>query len=119
MVVEETGLNGQFISARGWAIIPGEKINTATSSFILYDEITHTYWGMRTRVEQRPDLAEYFENDTLNYQYGGMIGIVKTSFLPKDRTYQLYIAYSNNGHQILVNTDESVTIREDGSLEYA
>lgn len=103
-IISYKGNGSQYLRIKGWAYRPGEDIKTADSAFMLREPGTDKYIKLKTVMEKRQDVTDKFGENQYSYNLSGLVSIVKKSDLKPGVTYDVYIAYGNDGSNLLVNT---------------
>jgi hypothetical protein len=101
---------GRFVEIKGWALVPEEEIRSLDSHYVLKRESDGKYFLISTAPMSRQDVKDTFsggqaEGTDYGYDRAGLWGKVKATNLDLENdSYSLYIAYGNNGHNILKDT---------------
>lgn len=99
-----------YLNISGWALVRGEDISTVNSYFILRNIDTNQYIQILTVEYERPELTSHF-NDGKKYINAGLKGKVKQAKLHLEKnTYEVCIAYGNNGHRIFCRTGKIISL---------
>lgn len=117
MTLRQEGYSNHYLTVAGWAYIPGQPIVTANAGYLLQDTQTGEYIALRTYLMDY-DHTGMMSLEDAEKQYTGLYGVAHRAFLTGGREYRLYISYTNNGNNLLVDTGEVFTLGE-GYNEYA
>lgn len=104
----QTGAGPSYYIIHGFAGYKDESVKVFNSQILLKtkDSSDNNYYLLSTEMINRDDLVSYEESD-VSYQHGGIIARVKRSKIPQG-TYDIYIHYQNDDHNILINTGSTL-----------
>ena len=92
------------IEISGWAFMRGEPIKKVNSSYILKNKDTGKMYKMRTKMEDNINITEE------EHKKAGMHAQALLWWIPKG-SYDIYVHYQNDGHDILSYTLISTEIK--------
>lgn len=100
-------------SVTGWAFVPGTIADNRNYEAYLKNLKTGKTFLLRTVKDERPDVAEWFENnDVINCGF--------KAYLPQDRIdfgkYELYLKMEIGGEKVLIDTEHVIDYI--GPIEY-
>ena len=109
--LEYNGNGSRYLQLTGWAYQSGQSIKTADSWFLLRESGTERYLRLKTVCQTRSDVTEKYGADQYNYDLSGLKAVVSKKALGIGKTYDVFIAYNNNGANLLVDLHRQITVR--------
>ena len=83
------------------------------SHFILRESDTDQYIQLKTICQRREDVTKAYGEDLYNYDLCGLKAVVSIKALERGKTYDIMIAYQNDGANWLVDLNEQITIGQE------
>ncbi len=111
--IKYTGNGSKYLQFKGWAFIPGQNIEMVNSHFILRESDTDQYIQLKTICQRREDVTKAYGEDLYNYDLCGLKAVVSIKALERGKTYDIMIAYQNDGANWLVDLNEQITIGQE------
>lgn len=107
-----SGAGRKYYIIQGFAGIDTESTKTFNTQILLKknNSSSSMYYCLSTEMTPRSDLESYGEN-AVSFMYGGFTARFKKSNIPQG-TYDIYIYYKNNKHNILVKTDSVLEVND-------
>ncbi len=96
--------DGKKIEIAGWAYMEDEPIKRVNSSYVLKNKDTGKMYKMRTKMEDNINITEEEHKKAGMHAQSLLFGLPKGS-------YDIYVHYQNDGHDILSSTLIPVEIK--------
>lgn len=100
-------LKKDIVKMSGWFAKPNEKTDDVSIKVVFKNMNDGIYYQMPTLMISRPEVSS-FVGDGYNHQYSGFSMNVEYSRLDKNADYKIYLLYSLNGKDYLVDLNRTL-----------
>lgn len=103
--IDTVNIDTYYIAIGGWALIPNEELTEYDVNIVLENTETKEAVELPTMLYEREDLNEIYTDGTDYTNYGFLSRVNKLLIDYEDNSYEIYIKYFNNDHNLFVKTD--------------
>lgn len=102
-------LKKDIVRMSGWFAKADEKVEDVSIKVVFKNMNTGIYYQMPTLMISRPEVSS-FVGDGYDHQYSGFLMNVEYSRFDKNADYEIYLLYSLNGKDYLVDLNRTLKI---------